>query len=284
MSLELETLELKASYMLTLIPTPIGNLFDITFRTLEALKETRLILCEDTRVTKHLLSLLKQRFNLELSNFDIYSFHEHNGKERIEFLKERIKSENLVYMSDAGMPVISDPGQLLVEFCQENGIEYDILPGASAVPLIYAASGFSSGKFYFHGFLPNRGKERSSDLAKVMSLGIDTVLYEAPHRILKLIEEIANRDENREIFAAKELTKRYQKYYRYRAKELLEILQKESIKGEWAVVIAAKSVEEPSLTLQELLNTDMPPKVKAKLMAKLTQKPVKECYASLQRK
>jgi 16S rRNA (cytidine1402-2'-O)-methyltransferase len=269
--------------MLTLLPTPIGNIADITYRTLTVLESCELILCEDTRVTKHLLSILKERYSLTLSFKDIYSFHEYNGKERLEFLAERIKNEKVVYMSDAGMPVISDPGQLLVEFCQKNGVEYDVLPGASAAPLVYAASGFESRKFYFYGFLPSKGGERSSELAKVMSLGVDTILYEAPHRIIKLIEEIATIDENREVFLAKELTKKHQKYYRNSAKALLETLKNNSTKGEWALVIAAHKEEQPTLTLQELLQIDMPPKVKAKLMAKLSGKSVKECYEELRK-
>ncbi len=270
--------------MLTLIPTPIGNLQDITYRALEILKRCDLILCEDTRVTKQLLILLKERYGLETSYKDIISFHEHNGKERLTVLGERLKSENVVYMSDAGMPVISDPGQLLVEYCQKSGIEYDVLPGASAAPLVYAASGFASGKFYFYGFLPSRGSERRRELAKVMASGIDTVFYEAPHRLIKLFEEIATIDAKREVFAAKELTKRHQNYYRMEAVALLELLRKENIKGEWAVVIGGKSQEEPTLSYQELLQIDMPPKPKAKLMAKLSGKSVQECYESLQKK
>ncbi len=270
--------------MLTLIPTPIGNLLDITFRTLEVLKQCDLILCEDTRVAKQLLRLLRERYALETTYKDIISFHEHNGKERLSSLGKRLESESVLYMSDAGMPAISDPGQLLVEYCQKNGVEYDVLPGASAAPLVYAASGFESGKFYFYGFLPSRGSERSRELAKVMASGIDTILYEAPHRVIKLLEEIVAIDASREIFAAKELTKRYQKYYRMEAAALLEQLQQESIKGEWAVVVAGRYQKETALNYYDLLQIDMPPKVKAKLMAKLSGKSVKECYESLQKK
>jgi len=270
--------------MLTLIPTPIGNLLDITYRTLEVLKKCDLILCEDTRVTKQLIRLLQERLGVEFDDFEFISFHEHNQHQRLQEVGVKIKEQNCAYMSDAGMPVISDPGQRLVEFCQKNGVEYDILPGASAAPLVYAASGFESGKFYFYGFLPSRGKERRSQLAKVMASGIDTILYEAPHRIIKLLEEITAIDARREIFAAKELTKRHQKYFRLEAKALLEKLRNENIKGEWAVVVAAKSEHEATLNLQELLQIDMPPKVKAKLMAKFSNRSVKECYESLQKK
>ena len=268
--------------MLTLIPTPIGNINDTTLRTLELIQNSELILCEDTRVTKQLLKIYQDRLNLNLPNVDIVSFHEHNGKERLGQIGEKLKSLKVVYMSDAGMPVISDPGQLLVEYCQNEGIEYDVLPGASVAPLIYAASGFKSGKFYFYGFLPNKGKERSEELAKVLANGLDTIIYEAPHRIVKLVEQICAIDENRELFAAKELTKKHQKFYKMGAKELLEKLQSDSTKGEWAVVIEGVQSDNKTLSLHDIQNLDMPPKPKAKLLAKLTGKSVKECYEELQ--
>lgn len=267
--------------MLTLLPTPIGNIADITFRTLEVLKDANLILCEDTRVTKSLLNILKDRYNLSLPNADFLSFHEHNGKERLEKIGSRLKDENVVYMSDAGMPVISDPGQLLVEYCQKEGIEYDVLPGASAAPLVYAASGFDSKRFYFYGFLPSKGKERLDELTKILNSGLDTIIYEAPHRIIKLIEQICQIDEARELFAAKELTKKYQKYYKLEANRLLERLKEDSIKGEWAIVVKGKRAKSKSLSLDEVLNLDIPPKAKAKILSKLTGKAVKECYDEL---
>jgi len=267
--------------MLTLLPTPIGNIADITFRTIEILKNCDLILCEDTRVTKHLLNILKTRYSLELKNIDIVSFHEHNQKERLEQIASRLKSQIVVYMSDAGMPVISDPGQLLVEYCQREEIEYDVLPGASVAPLIYAASGFKSGKFYFYGFLPNKGRQRADELHNLMGNGLDTILYEAPHRISKLIEQICEIDENRELFVAKELTKRYQKFYKMSAKEILKHLKNESTKGEWALVVEGKANNLKSLSLNEVESLDIPPKVKAKLISKLTGKSVKECYKEL---
>jgi len=264
--------------MLTLLPTPIGNIKDITLRTLEILESCELILCEDTRVTKQLLNILQERHNLELPNVEIISFHEHNGKERLEQIAQKLRDLKTVYMSDAGMPVISDPGQLLVEYCQSMDIEYDVLPGASAAPLIYAASGFKSGKFFFYGFLPKKGKERKEELAKILNSGLDTIIYEAPHRILKLIKEICQIDENRALFAAKELTKKHQKYYKMSAKEFLEKLQTDSTKGEWALVIEGKESQNASLDLGEIITLDIPPKAKAKLLAKLTGKSVKECY------
>jgi len=269
--------------MLTLLPAPIGNIKDITLRTLEILENCELILCEDTRVTKQLLNILQKRHNLNLPNVEIISFHEHNGKERLGQIGQKLKDFKTVYMSDAGMPVISDPGQLLVEYCQNLDIEYDIVPGASAVLLIYAASGFRSGKFFFYGFLPKKGKERKDELIKILNNGLDTILYEAPHRVVKLVEQIAQLDKNRVIFAAKELTKRYQKYYKHSAKELIECLKVDSTKGEWALVIEGKESHGASLDLSEIINLDIPPKPKAKLLSKLTGNSIKECYKSLQK-
>ena len=267
--------------MLTLLPTPIGNIGDITFRALEILNNCDLILCEDTRVTKQLLNILKDRYDFNYPNADIISFHEHNGKERLEQIGYRLKEQNVVYMSDAGMPAISDPGQLLVEFCQKEYIEYDVVPGASVAPLIYAASGFESGKFYFYGFLPKKGKDRENELNTIISSGLDTIIYEAPHRILKLLEQICNIDEDRELFVAKELTKKHQRYFRGLAKDILTELKSISTKGEWALVIKGVESEFKTLDLNEIKSLDIPPKAKAKLISKLSGKSIKECYEEL---
>ncbi len=272
--------------MLTLIPTPLGNINDITFRSLAVLQESELILCEDTRVTKQLLRLLQERFELSFPDFEIISFHEHNQEKKIASLESALANKKVVYLSDAGMPAISDPGQFLVAFCQEKQIEYDVLPGASVPPLLYAASGFESGKFSFYGFLAKKGKERLEELRAILDSSFDTIIYEAPHRIRKLFEEIVALDETREIFVAKELTKRHQRYLRGSAKELLEKLTQLSTKGEWALVIKGSSLQKShnTLSISELESLDVPPKIKAKLLAKITGESVKECYNKLLKK
>jgi 16S rRNA (cytidine1402-2'-O)-methyltransferase len=209
------------------------------------------------------------------------SFHEHNGKARLLEISERLNSENVVFVSDAGMPVISDPGQILVEYCQQNSIEYDVLAGASAVVTAYASSGFEEGKFTFWGFLPHKGSERSAELHKIMNSDTNMILYEAPHRIDKLIDEIASIDENREIFLAKELTKKFQHYYRGTVKDILRLFETINLKGEWVVVIRAKKSEEQALYLEDILAFDMPPKIKAKLLSKITDQSIKEWYQKL---
>jgi len=267
--------------MLRFIPTPIGNPQDITIRALREFEKATLFLCEDTRETKRLLSILSQRFDFSMPDADFLSFHEHNGKERLVEVSSRIIEEDVVYVSDAGMPIISDPGQILVEYCQQNGIEYDILAGASAVVTAYAASGFDEGEFTFWGFLPHKGSSRSSQLSRVMNSSINSILYEAPHRLEKLIREIASIDKSREIFLAKELTKKFQRYYKGTTKEILEQLDSINLKGEWVVVIKAKESQEKALYLDDILNLDIAPKIKAKLLSKITDETTKEWYSKI---
>jgi len=267
--------------MITFIPTPIGNPQDITIRAMKLFEKAELFLCEDTRQTKRLLRLLEERFDMAYPEAEFYSFNEHNGEARIEELASVLDEKEIVYVSDAGMPVISDPGQLLVVYCQEQGIKYDVLPGASAVTTAYAASGFEEGKFLFYAFLPHKGKERAAALSEAMNNGYNTVLYEAPHRLEKLLGEIIQEDEERELFLAKEISKKYQNYYRGTAKALNEQFKEITIRGEWVVVISAKKSTEKSLSFAEVLKFDLPPKPKAKLLAQLSEKSVKEWYEIL---
>ncbi|HHD81987.1 MAG TPA: 16S rRNA (cytidine(1402)-2'-O)-methyltransferase [Campylobacterales bacterium] len=271
--------------MVTFVPTPIGNPQDITIRALKTFEKATLFLCEDTRETKKLLRILEERFALTYPSDEVefLSFHEHNGEARLKEVSERLVAEEVIYVSDAGMPIISDPGQLLVAYCQIHQIAYDVLPGASAVTTVYAASGFENGKFLFYGFLPSKNSERKEALIEVMNTPVNTVLYEAPHRIEKLLTEMVEIDSQRELFLAKELSKKFQNYYRGTTNELLAKFQADSInpKGEWAVVVSAKSEETKALYLEDILAFELQPKVKAKLLAKLSDKPVKEWYQTL---
>jgi 16S rRNA (cytidine1402-2'-O)-methyltransferase len=270
--------------MISFIPTPIGNPQDITIRALRLFESAELFLCEDTRETKRLLRILGERFDFSMPDVEFLSFNEHNGERRLEELADILSQRKVVFVSDAGMPIISDPGQILVEYCQKNSIEYDVLAGASAVVTAYASSGFEEGKFLFFGFLPHKGVERSRGLGEALSCGYNTTLYESPHRLMKLLEEIVDIEPTRELFLAKELTKRYQKYHRGEAKELQGILSNETIRGEWVVIIRAKPIDRPSLYMEDILALDLAPKPKSKLLAKLTGRPIKECYAQLMKK
>jgi len=269
--------------MLTFVPTPIGNLSDLSLRSLEVLKDAELILCEDTRVTKRLLHLISQKLDIIFNEKEFTSVHSHNEE---AFLtnenKEILLMKNVAYVSDAGMPCISDPGAMLVNFCIENDIKYDVLPGANALLTAFAMSGFSKKEFTFFGFLPHKGKDRDNQLQSIMESSFITILYESPHRLLKLLEQLVQKDETREIFLVKELTKMYQQSFKGTAKEILETIKKTTIKGEWVVIIdtIVSSVGNP-ITLKDLEELELPPKQKAKLIAKLTGRNNKEVYNSL---
>ncbi len=270
--------------MLTFIPTPIGNPQDITLRAMRLFEEAELFLCEDTRETKRLMRLLEERYGMSPPEAEYLSFNEHNGPQRLEEVAEKLTELEVVYVSDAGMPVISDPGQILVAYCQKQGVAYDVLPGASAVVTAYAASGFEDGSFFFYGFLPHKGGERNRALNETLNTGYNTILYESPHRLLKLLEEIADADPDRMLFLGKELTKKFQTYYKKTAKELSDILRETHIRGEWVVVIQGQKSERAALYLEDILALDLAPKPKAKLLAKLTGESVKTCYEGLIKK
>ncbi|MDR2789414.1 MAG: 16S rRNA (cytidine(1402)-2'-O)-methyltransferase [Campylobacteraceae bacterium] len=273
--------------MLYFIPTPIGNLEDITIRSLRLLLSTPLIICEDTRVAKKLIKLLKERFgSFEDIEQKFIPFHSHNAQETAKNLNiEDFLTSNAAYISDAGMPCISDPGSLLVKFAQENGIAYEVLPGANALLLALAASGFEETNFYFHGFLPHKKEARAEELRKILSLEFNAVLYESTHRILQLLSEIAEFSPQRVIYIIKEATKMYETHYKGSALELAQKLKTANLNGEWAVVIkGGKQREGEYLREDDILPLPLPPKQKAKLLAKMTGKSVKEWYDILLQK
>lgn len=265
---------------LTFLPTPIGNLEDITFRAVRAIQECEIVFCEDTRVTKKLFDLLSERCGVEISKKTFYSLHSHNEERLLENIDISIFQKKCLYVSDAGMPCISDPGAMLVAYAQKNGIEYDVLPGASAAVTAYAASGFLDSKFFFYGFLPHKTNARLEELKKLIMSEHPVIFYEAPHRILQFLEELGSVDENAEIFAAKELTKLHQRYFRTKPKELLESLKTLSSKGEWVVIVEFSKQKNISITLtvEELLELELPKKQLAKLIAKTTGESPKKVY------
>lgn len=271
--------------MLTLVPTPIGNLGDLSFRTIEVLKDGDIVLCEDTRVTKKLLQLISSKLNITFPQFTFISVHSHNEKDFLESQNiELLTTKNCIYMSDAGMPCVSDPGSFLVDFCIKNSIQYDVLPGANALLTAYANSGFSDTKFSFYGFLPHKGDQRISQLESIMSDDKLAILYESPHRLLKLLEEIVQIDENRTLFLSKELTKLHQQKYKDSAIKLLEKFKVDvNIKGEWVVLIEPKvDIQQKSnITYKDIDELNIPPKQKAKLLSKITGESIKEIYSKL---
>ncbi|WP_419777286.1 16S rRNA (cytidine(1402)-2'-O)-methyltransferase [Malaciobacter marinus] len=267
--------------MLILVPTPIGNLEDISKRALDALMEAELIFCEDTRVTKKLLNLLSEKFNLNFENKQFQSYHSHNENKVLKTLDKETFTKNVVYVSDAGMPCVSDPGATLVDFCIKNDIKYDVIPGANAILTAYAMSGFTHTTFSFHGFLAHKGSDRASKLKTIMQSDKLGILYESPHRLLKLLEELKNIDENRTIFLVKEISKLHQKSFKDSAKNIFEIFKDINIKGEWVVIIEPTIFEGQALNVDDIKDLDLAPKVKAKLLSKLTGKKTKDIYQEL---
>lgn len=266
--------------MLSLVPTPIGNIADISLRALEVFTSADVMLCEDTRVTKKLFHFLKERYNLILNDPKFISLHSHNEAEFITTLSPDFFDQNVVYVSDAGMPGISDPGQMLVRYCIDHHLPYDILPGANALLSAFVASGFVQTKMLFLGFLPHKGHDRSSALQEALFNGYTTVLYESPKRLDKLLSEIAVAAPERNVFLAKEITKKYQRFYHGTAAELAPQMEKE-IRGEWVVVIEASEARGSSLSEQDILALDIPKKAASKLIAKITGENPKECYQRL---
>ncbi|WP_462108747.1 16S rRNA (cytidine(1402)-2'-O)-methyltransferase [Campylobacter concisus] len=268
--------------MLYFIPTPIGNLEDISLRAIRILRECEIAICEDTRVCKSLINLLNERFDASINISKFIPLHTHNENDFFVNLSDDFFSKNVAYMSDAGMPGISDPGVSLVRYAQKNNIEYEILSGANAALLSVVASGLCDKEFVFLGFLPNTGRDRALAIQNALNLAYPAVIYESPKRILGLVQSIANLEPEREIFAIKEATKKFESKFKDSAKNLVQILEKANLSGEWAIVISkSDKTATQNITKDEILLLDLAPKVKAKLLNKITGEDVKKIYDEL---
>ena len=224
--------------MLTVCPTPIGNLEDVTPRQREALSQAEIIACEDSRRTGKLLE------HLGISREDGYPrlvpYHEHNEAEAAARLTNELRrGRDVVLVSDAGTPGISDPGFELVRSAAEAGVEITALPGPCASIVALSASGLPTNDFQFRGFPPSSAGKRRSFLEEIASKEMTTLLYEAPHRIEALLEEIAAvYGDEREICVARELTKLHEEYLRGSVREVRrELDTREQLRGEVVVVI-----------------------------------------------
>lgn len=219
---------------LYLVPTPIGNLGDITLRALDVLKEVNTILAEDTRTSSKLLKHYQINNTLE-------SFHAFNEHKRLNQLIERLRQgETMALISDAGTPAISDPGFLLVRACNEHQIPVECLPGATALIPALVNSGLPSDRFVFEGFLPTK-KGRKSRLEKISEESRTVILYESPHRLLKTLEQLGELLGNgRQASISRELTKIHQETVNGSLEKLLNYYRNNTLKGELAIVIAGK--------------------------------------------
>lgn len=218
---------------LVLIPTPIGNLEDITLRSIRYLNECDFLLAEDTRVTKKLLS------HLNISK-QVFSFHIHNEHRVLNQFIEKIQYSNIVgLVSDAGTPGISDPGFLLIRSCIENNIEIECLPGPTALIPALVVSGFPTDRFVFEGFLPHK-KGRQTRIQEISLETRTTVLYESPHRINKLLTQLKEFIQpDRKIAVVREISKFYEEIWRGTVDELLLKYNEKELKGEIVVIISA---------------------------------------------
>lgn len=217
--------------MLYVVPTPIGNLSDITLRAIEVLKDADLVLVEDTRTS----SVLFSHYGIKTP---MQSYHQYNEHKTVDAIVEKIKQgNNIAIITDAGTPGISDPGFLLVRECINNGIEVNTLPGASAFILALVNSGFPTDKFYFEGFLPHK-KGRNTRLNFLKELNCTFVLYESPYRVLKTLEQLCEViGEDRPASVSRELTKKFEETRRGTLKELKSYFTENKPKGEFVIVV-----------------------------------------------
>lgn len=218
---------------LYLVPTPIGNLGDMTFRAVETLQTVDLIAAEDTRNTQKLLN------HFQIENHQI-SFHEHNTAERIpEFVAKLKAGISIAQVSDAGMPSISDPGKELVKACVSENIPVVPLPGANAGLTALIASGIEPQPFYFYGFLPRKDKEQRAELKQLAQVRVTSIYYEAPHRIKKTLKNFVSEfGPNRQAALGRELTKKHEEFIRGTLAELLQWANEEQIRGEFVIIVA----------------------------------------------
>lgn len=226
---------------LFIVPTPIGNLKDMTFRAVEVLKRVDLILAEDTRTSGKLL----KHFEIATPS---QSHHMHNEHRTVEQLVQKIKNgTTMALISDAGTPAISDPGFLLTRACIENDIEVDCLPGATAFVPALVNSGFPNDKFIFEGFLPVK-KGRQTRLQLLSSETRTIIFYESPHKLLKTLTQFCEYfGDHRPVSVSRELTKLYEETIRGTAREVLNHYTSKPPKGEIVIVVGGKSKDEPTI-------------------------------------
>lgn len=226
--------------MLILAATPIGNLSDASPRLARALAEATLIAAEDTRSLRHLAQALGIKLQARL-----FSLHEHNERERIAELVELASESDLLLVSDAGMPTVSDPGFLLVQAAAEAGVEVSIIPGPSAVLSALAVSGLATDRFCFEGFLPRRPGARRAALKELGAETRTMIFFEAPHRLVESLADMALAfGSERRVAVVRELTKKFEQVRRGSLEEVIA-WAKEGVRGEIVIVVAGS---EPSET------------------------------------
>jgi len=224
----------KTISMLYIVPTPIGNLEDMTFRAISVLNSCDVVLTEDTRTSGKLL----KHFNIDKPMWAFHAFNEHKAlKSIIEHLQQ---GKNIALISDAGTPGISDPGFLLVRECVAHGIKVSCLPGATAFVPALVSSGMTTDKFFFEGFLPHK-KGRQTRWKYLTTLDVTIIMYESPHRLMKCLEEIKTYlGEDRRVCVAREISKMFEEFYTSDVNDVIAHYTKMPAKGEIVIIVEGK--------------------------------------------
>ena len=270
---------------LYIVATPIGNMEDITMRALRILKESDYIACEDTRDTARFLS------GLGISN-KLFSYHEFNKIEASDrIIKLLKKGMTIALVSDAGTPCISDPGYMVVKKARKEGITVIPIPGPSALISALSVSGFATDSFVFQGFLTNSSAaKRKKRLHELIASGFTVVLYEAPHRIIKLLYEINEIDPKADIFIGREITKKFEQFISGKPEKLIVYFEGKAPKGEFVVVINKYNevIDIDSIDVkvefEKLVKENCTEKEAMKAIAKRTRRSKSEIYCILKKK
>ncbi len=232
---------------LYLIPTPIGNLDDITNRSIETLKMVDVLFCEDTRVTRQLLSKLK-------INKKLISSNDHTEEKNFDLVVKYLQDgKNVGLVTDRGTPIISDPGYKIVEYIIEKGYNIIALPGATALIPALISSGISPSPFMFYGFLNSKKSKKEKELDLIKKYPYTMIFYEAPHRIIATLQLMMDKFGDRKIAVAREISKMYEEIYRGTFSSVIEELNSKKIKGEFVIVVEGnrEDVDFSDLTLEE---------------------------------
>jgi 16S rRNA (cytidine1402-2'-O)-methyltransferase len=231
---------------LYLVPTPIGNLKDITLRALETLREVDIVAAEDTRQTLKLLN----HFEIKKTLISYHKFNEQDKSNKIIDLL--FEGKSVAVVSDAGTPGISDPGSVIVSKCIEENIDFEVLPGATAITTALVYSGLDTTKFLFRGFLPRENKERKRITDELLKSRETLIFYEAPHRLLDTLSFLFETFGDRKIAVCRELTKIYEEIYRGTLEEAIEYFVRNKPRGEFVLVLEGKKLEDIKEEQREL--------------------------------
>ncbi len=236
---------------LYIIPTPIGNLKDMTLRALEILEESDIIYCEDSRNTIKLLNHYNIKGNL-------ISYHEHNEKSKVAEILDNLRENKVISLvSDAGMPGISDPGHIIIKELIKEKLPFEVLPGPSATVTALVLSGLDNEKFSFLGFFPRQNKEREEFYEDIKKRSETMIIYESVHRIVETLKDLSSRFSNRKVAIIREMTKVYEEVTRGTLLEVYDIYrEKENVKGEFVIVLEGRE-EEEVLDIKKLLKAEL---------------------------